>query len=192
MINGREKKLAAIQSNYIPWKGYFDIINSVDEFVILDDVQYTRRDWRNRNKIKTPNGPMWLTIPVLTKGNYNHLIQDVKVKGHAWRKTHWKSIQVNYAKSPYFHEYKNLFANLYLESEKDYLSEINFEFLITITKLLDINTRISWSKEYPLSNDKNQRLIDLCKQTGSRKYLSGPSAKDYLNEDLFREAGIAV
>lgn len=186
------KKLASIQSNYIPWKGYFDIINSVDYFVLMDDVQYTRRDWRNRNRIKSPNGLLWLSIPVLTKGKFHCLIEEVRVKDSAWRKQHWKSIQVYYSKSPHFQEYENIFANLYLESKKDYLSEINYEFLITICNLLGIDTKISWSKEYQLSNEKTQRIIDLCEQAGASIYLSGPSAKAYLNENKFIEAGIVV
>jgi hypothetical protein len=192
MWSGNIKKLAAIQSNYIPWKGYFDIINNVDEFVLLDNVQYTRRDWRNRNKIKTPHGPMWLTIPVLTKGRFNCLIEEVRVKDSAWRKTHWKSIQVNYSKSPHFHVYEGVFAELYLQSHKDYLSEINYEFLITICNLLGIDTKISWSTDYHLSGEKNQRIIDICEQASASLYLSGPSAKGYLDEDMFNKAGISV
>ena len=98
------KKIAIIQSNYIPWKGYFDIINFVDEFVLFDDVQYTRRDWRNRNKIKTPDGATWLTIPVETKGKYLQNIRDVKITDNSWQKKHLKAIQLNYKNSKFFNE----------------------------------------------------------------------------------------
>ena len=93
------KKVAVSQSNYVPWKGYFDLIASVDEFVILDDVQFTKRDWRNRNKIKTPNSLIWITIPVLVKGKYHQSIKDVKIEGDRWKKDHWKSIELNYKRS---------------------------------------------------------------------------------------------
>src|SRR6056297_2335313 len=100
-----EKKVAIIQSSYIPWKGYFDIINSVDEFIIYDNVQYTRRDWRNRNLIKTPNGLKWLTIPVAVKGRYYQAIRDTKVSDKDWPNIHWKSIKHHYSKAPCFNYY---------------------------------------------------------------------------------------
>jgi len=108
------KKIAISQSNYIPWKGYFDLINIVDEFVIYDDAQYTKNDWRNRNKVQTQNGPTWLTIPVDTKGKLNQSISQAQVLNQLWRAKHWKTIAQSYAKSPYFTEYKDRFEKLYL------------------------------------------------------------------------------
>ena len=105
------KKVAIIQSNYVPWKGYFDIINKVDEFILYDDVQYTRRDWRNRNKIKTPNGLHWLTIPVEVKGKYNQKIKDTIISEFNWTKKHWNAIKFNYANSKYFFEFKDFLKN---------------------------------------------------------------------------------
>lgn len=103
------KKVAILQSNYIPWKGYFDIINMVDEFILYDDMQYTRRDWRNRNKIMTPTGLIWLTIPVENKGKFYQKINETKVLDHEWVDKHWRSIQYNYAKTEYFRNMKNAF-----------------------------------------------------------------------------------
>ena len=88
----RNKKVAIVQSNYIPWKGYFDMIAAVDEFILYDDMQYTRRDWRNRNKIKTPNGVQWLTVPVKVKGNYHQIIRETEIDGVNWSEKHWKTI----------------------------------------------------------------------------------------------------
>ena len=107
------KKVAILQSNYIPWKGYFDIINLVDEFILYDDMQYTRRDWRNRNQIKTVDGVKWLTIPVDTKGKFFQKINETKVSDHKWAEAHWKAICLNYAKAPYFKTYEPLFEELY-------------------------------------------------------------------------------
>src|SRR5262245_47310638 len=107
------KRVAIVQSNYIPWKGYFDLINSVDEFVLFDDVQYTRRDWRNRNKIKTPQGLLWLTIPVEVKGKFQQKIHDTRVSDLRWQTKHWQSIAQAYGKARYFAEYRECFENLY-------------------------------------------------------------------------------
>lgn len=186
------KRVAIIQSNYIPWKGYFDIINCVDEFIILDDVQYTKRDWRNRNKIKTPNGTQWLTIPVQTKNKYKQMIKDVIVSNNSWAQQHYNKIVRYYSKTKYFNEYKDFFADLYFGTcEKD-LSSINYKFLSKICMLLGIKTIISWSMRYKSVDGKNERIISLCKQAGADEYLSGTSAKSYLDENMFRTENIKV
>ena len=186
------KKTAILQSNYIPWKGYFDIINAVDELIIFDDVQYTRRDWRNRNKIKTPNGLLWITIPVRVKGKYNQLIKDVKVDGLAWRKKHWKSLVANYAKAKYFDKYKETYQTLYMGSPEISLSKINYDFILAICKVLGITTKLSWSMDYALVEGKTERIIDLCFQTEANEYISGPSAKGYIDEEKFMKADIKL
>src|SRR5687768_17987150 len=96
------KRIAIVQSNYIPWKGYFDLINSVDEFILFDSAQYTRRDWRNRNLVKTSAGPTWLTIPVATKGKFDQRICDTVVSERNWPQQHWKTIAHWYAKATHF------------------------------------------------------------------------------------------
>ncbi len=186
------KKLAILQSNYIPWKGYFDLINLVDEFILLDDMQYTRRDWRNRNKIKTPAGLSWLTIPVKVKNNYFQKIKDTVISDPQWNRRHWQSIVHNYARAKYFPTYRALFEDLYLTSDERSLSQINHRFLVAICEILGIKTRLSWSMDYQLAEGKTERLVDLCKQAGATEYISGPSAKDYIDEELFRREGIAL
>jgi hypothetical protein len=186
------KKIAIVQSNYIPWKGYFDLINLVDEFILFDDMQYTRRDWRNRNKIKTPDGPKWLTIPVEVKGKYFQAIKDTVISDPEWNHKHWRSIVHNYSKARYFNEYKDLLEELYLGSNDKSLSQINYRFLIAICEILGITTKVSWSMDYCLTEGKTERLIDLCKQADATEYLSGPAAKGYINEDLFKKEGIAL
>jgi hypothetical protein len=186
------KTIAVVQSNYIPWRGYFDLINSVDEFILYDDVQYTIRDWRNRNIIKTQNGPRWLTIPVEVKGKYFQKIKDTVISDTTWGRKHWASIIHNYSRAKYFLIYRELFKDLYLRSEDKLLSQINYRFIIAICQILGIRTTISRSMDYNLVGDKTERLVHLCKQAGATAYLSGPSAKAYLDEDVFRNEGIAV
>lgn len=189
---GSGKKIAILQSNYIPWKGYFDLINMVDEFILYDDVQYTRRDWRNRNIIKTPTGPFWLTIPVEVKGKYYQNIKDTLISDHEWNRKHWKTIVSNYTKAPHFKDYCSLFEDLYLGSGESYLSQVNYRFLTAICQLLGIKTKISWSMDYRLREGQTERLIDLCKQAGATEYISGPAAKNYIDENLFKAEGISL
>jgi hypothetical protein len=186
------KKVAIVQSNYIPWKGYFDMINLVDEFILYDDVQYTRRDWRNRNLIRTATGLQWLTIPVDVKGKYFQKIKDTKISDLHWPKKHWAAITHNYSKADQFAEYKDCFEHLYLSNQERFLSDINYKFLVAICELLGIKTRISWSMNYNSTDGKTERLVDLCKQAGATDYLSGPAARHYLDEQLFAREGIAL
>ena len=186
------KKLALVQSNYIPWKGYFDLINLVDEFVLFDDVQYTRRDWRNRNRIKTADGVRWLTIPVEVKGKYFQKINETVINDPGWSRLHWKTITHSYSKAAFFHEYRDRFEKLYLGSTDRYLSQINYRFIVAICEMLGISTKISWSMNYGLTAGKTERIVDLCTQAGATEYISGPAAKAYMQEDLFRAKGIAV
>jgi hypothetical protein len=196
MNQGNErKKIAIVQSNYIPWKGYFDMINMVDEFVLYDEVQYTRRDWRNRNMIKTPHGLKWLTIPVMVKNKYFQEIRDTKIADKYWAKKHWQTIKHYYSKARYFKDCKDLVEPLYLNNTDEYLSQINHTFITTICGFLGIGTRISWSfdyGDYSKTRGKTQRLVELCRKTGALEYLSGPSAKNYIDEKLFAELSIKL
>lgn len=187
------KKIAILQSNYIPWKGYFDLINFVDEFILFDDAQYTKNDWRNRNKIKTGAGVKWLTIPIITSGKLEQKIKESRIsETNDWRKKHWSSICQNYSKSKYFKDFKDIFEELYLNSNEKYLSEINYKFIKTINNILGINTKISFSSEFKLLDEKTERLINICKETGATEYISGPAAKAYINESLFMEEKIKL
>jgi len=186
------KTVAIVQSNYIPWKGYFDLINSVDEFVLYDDMQYTRRDWRNRNLIKTPRGLEWLTIPVVVKGRYLQKIRETVVSDPDWPRKHWATLVHNYGKAPCFREYQAVFEELYASIEGDSLSRINFRFIEAVCGLIGIRSRLTWSMDYELVEGKTERLVGLCKAAGATHYLSGPSARDYIDERLFAQAGIGV
>lgn len=186
------KKVAILQSNYIPWKGYFDMIAAVDEFILYDDMQYTRRDWRNRNKIKTPQGPVWLTVPVKVKGQYFQKIRDTEIDGAAWAATHWKSLAQHYARAPHFKEIREWLEPLYMERTYSHLSVLNRTLLEAVCRYLGIGTRISNSWDYTLVDGKTERLADLCRQAGGTEYISGPAAKDYIDEQIFTDSGIKL
>ncbi len=193
MVASVSKRVAIVQSNYIPWKGYFDLMNLVDEFILYDDVQYTRRDWRNRNKIKTPRGLRWLTIPVRVKGRYYQKVRETEVSDLGWGETHWQSIVHNYSRAGHFDTYRDLFEELYLGQSESFLSRINYRFLTAICRLLGIRTKLAWSMDYAITEgEKTERLVDLCKQAGATEYLSGPAAKAYMKEGLFEDEGIAL
>ena len=186
-------KVAINQSNYISWKGYFDMIKSVDLFILYDNVQYTRRDWRNRNKIKTAHGLKWLTIPVNVKGKYFQKINETTISDKKWNLNHLRTIEGCYSKSQYFEDVIPLVEHLYVTANHERISEINFHFIAGICDYLGINTKIVFSSEYDLSEQrKNERLIDICKQAGAKEYISGPLAKDYIVKDKFDEAGIKL
>ena len=185
------KKVAILQSNYIPWKGYFDLINMVDEFILYDEVQYTKNDWRNRNKIKTPQGIQWLTIPVRQE-SLDQKIKDTKISDKKWNIKHWRTISQNYSKAKYFKDYKDIFEELYLTCDEEYLSQINYKFITTINEILEIKTKLSWSSEFELVDGQTEKLLGICKDCNADIYLSGPAAKDYFNEELAKQENITI
>jgi hypothetical protein len=182
--------VSILQSNYIPWKGYFDIIAKSDVFVIYDEVQYTKNDWRNRNQIISKQGVQWITIPV-KQVSLDQRIDETQIFLENWNKKHKSTLVSNYSKAPYFKEISELIFPLY-ESPSKYLSEINLSFILAICGYLDIDTKIINSKNLHLTGDKNERLIDACLKLDASNYLSGPGAKDYLNLSLFEKNGIKV
>lgn len=186
------KRVAIVQSNYIPWKGYFDMIASVDEFILYDDMQYTRRDWRNRNQIKTRQGIQWLTVPVLAKGKYHQKIRETEIDGAHWAEAHWKSLVQNYRHAMHFNDIASWLEPLYLEERYTHISRLNRRFIESICTYLDINTRITNSWDYLLRDGKTERLLDLCVQAGGTEYISGPAAKGYIEEKTFLDFGVKL
>ncbi|MEA2104724.1 MAG: WbqC family protein [Candidatus Cloacimonadota bacterium] len=184
------KKIAILQSNYIPWKGYFHILEKADHFVFLDSVQYTCCDWRNRNKIKTPSGTIWLTVP--TNGTQSMKIDEVQIDSSKnWQERHLKSLQMSYGKCDYFHKYFELIKNI-LQTDWESISELNQFLIMEICKYLNIKTKFSNSTEYKLENGKNEKIISIVKQLGGTHYVTGPAAKSYIIPLLFEENGITL
>jgi len=183
-------RVAINQSNYIPWKGYFDLIASVDEFILYDDVQFTKNDWRNRNKLKTSSGSAWLTIPVFH--SLSDRIRDVKVSQRNWNVKHWKTIEQHYAKAAAFRQTRDFLGGLYADACQAYISEINRTFIQAINGFLGIDTRVTLSSDYDYHGDKAERVVSLCKAAGAGIYISGPAARAYLTDDMFTREGIEL
>jgi hypothetical protein len=186
------KSVAIVQSCYIPWKGYFDLLANVDEFILYDDRQFTRRDWRNRNRIKTPQGTQWLTIPVETKGRYHQRIDETEISDPRWGEAHWKTIAHNYSAAAGFSDHRELIEGLYRATDERRLSVVNRRFLEAIMEVLGIATPLSWSTDYEAEGTKTEGLVALCQAAGASEYLSGPRARSYLDEAAFTAAGIGV
>lgn len=181
-----------VQSCYIPWKGYFDLIGKVDHFLLYDDAQYSKNTWRNRNRIKTANGTTWLTIPVAYSGRSRQRIDEVRVDDPRWRERHWKTLRQSYGRAPYFDRYAPGLEELYLGSDEERLSAINRTFIEHVCGLLGIETELSWSSELEVEGGGTERVVALCRAVGADVYLSGPSARDYLEVEQFAQAGIEV
>ncbi len=178
-------KVLITQSNYIPWKGFFDSIAMVDTYVVYDDMQYTRQDWRNRNIIKTEQGLKWLTIAVEMKGRLNKKIREIKIADKNWNKSHISTIKQSYKNAVHYKEMIDWIEPLYRNCDFEFLTDINSHFIKNINHFLNINTHIVYSSDFNLLDDRNERLVNICKELGADKYLSGPKAKDYIDEELF-------
>lgn len=184
------KKVAVLQSNYIPWKGVFDIIHDVDLFVFYDEVQYVPRSWQNRNLIRVPNGTQWLTVPVCSERT--SAIEEVTIADSKWSAKHFNAICTNYGKAPYFEQYKSFLEYIYLEKKWGTLSELNQFLLMEISKILGIKTEFRNSREFKSTGAKHEKLLSLLKEIGADYYLSGPAAKDYILVEDYEKAGIEL
>jgi hypothetical protein len=183
-------KVAVLQSNYLPWRGYFDIIHDVDVFVFYDDVQYTVNDWRNRNRIKTANGLVWITVPV---GNQNdRRICDVELRDQGWARKHWRTIGQAYGRAPHFGAISGFLDGVYTTPWTS-LSDLNQTLIKTIAgQFLGIRTQFRDSREFSVDGRKGDRLLNLLKELGATEYVSGPAARNYLDLVAYDEAGISV
>jgi hypothetical protein len=184
-------KVAILQSNYLPWRGYFDLIRQADVFVFLDSVQYTRRDWRNRNKIITPAGLHWLSVPV--HGSRGLCVNQVQIDNSIpWQKKHYHTLCQYYKRSDCFTELHPWLREVYLGSRWTMLSELNKYLICWISDYLGIQTQFVPDTQFVVTPDKNQRLADIVQELGGTVYLTGPSALAYLDIELFHSRGIGV
>lgn len=179
-----------LQSNYLPWRGYFDLVASADTLVIYDTVQFTKNDWRNRNRIKTANGPQWITVPVHQK-TLEQTVNETEIDGEHWVRKHLKSLELNYAKAAYLGA---ILPELraHLEAGETRLSALNERLMRWVMDAMEIRTDICRSEDIPHDGDPTKKLVDICKATNATTYLSGPAAKAYLDESRFADNGIAV
>ena len=185
--------LTAHQPVYLPWLGLFHKIALSDAYVFLDTVQYLKKDWNNRNKIKTAQGPIWLTVPVLVKGKFDQILKDVQINNSIpWQRKHWKSLQVNYTKAPYFHRYADFFEDIY-HREWQYLAELNEAILRFLLDALGIRVRfIKASTETSLEGRKSDLVLDMCLKLEADIYIFGVLGRDYAEVDKFTQSGIKV
>jgi len=186
-------RVVVLQSNYLPWKGYFDLIQSADVFVFYDEVQYTKNDWRNRNRICSKNGLQWLTIPI-SRDAVKLKISQVPLPDAGWQADHYKALNYCYHSAPFFSQIEPLLEEFYRNRSWAFLSELNRFCTESISRLLGLTTRFLNSNDFRLENDRVGRLVALLQQVGATEYLSGPSARAYLagSEPLFEEAGIKL
>lgn len=183
-------RVGIIQPSFIPWRGYFDFINSVDTFILLDDVQYTRRDWRNRNRIKTPAGSRWLSIPVLDKGQQMSLLNAYVDEFQPWRRKHEGAWHTNYASTPYYKDVLDLLEPINIKNQS--LNDMNLRLIRAICGYLDISTPILRASQFSVQGTATARLLSLLQRVDGTCYLSGPSADAYLDKEAFRKAGIGL
>lgn len=184
-----------LQPSYIPWRGYFHLIQKADLFIFYDDVQYDKDGWRNRNRIKTRQGAHWLTIPVLAKGALSEgtLIRDMRIDhSKAWRRAHWMTLEQSYARAPYFDDYAGLLKPFY-EKEVPLLADFTIELTITLAGWLGIrDTQFMRSSALDASGAKTERLVQILQRVGAKHYISGPAARDYLDEGQLNQVGISL
>jgi hypothetical protein len=186
-------RAVVLQSNYLPWKGYFDLIQSADVFVFYDEVRYTKNDWRNRNRVYSKNGLHWLTIPIGAAA-VKLPISQVPLPDPRWQDRHFKTLYHTYRPARFFHQIEPLVDELYHGRSWTRLSQLNRYCIESIARLLGISTRFVDSGSLDLAGDRVGRLISVLRQVGATEYLSGPSAREYLagSERLFEEAGIRL
>lgn len=185
-------KCVILQPGYLPWIGFFDQMIWADLFVIYDDVQYTSRDWRSRNRIKTKQGPKWLTVPVKNKGLRYQLINEVEIDyGQGWIHKHLESIRHAYAHAPYYNSYYDGLAAVYQTRHKR-LINLDVALIRYFLKVLNIKTQILFSSDMDVEGRSSIRLLNICKKCNVDDYLTGDAAADYLNMNIFESSGIQV
>jgi hypothetical protein len=189
---GKSVRIAIIQSCYVPWKGFFDLIGRCDNYVIFDQTQFVKRHWHNRNRVKTATGLEWLTIPVISKERYRQPIDEVEI-AKPWAQKHWRTLELAYRRAPFFEAFAPIVRSWYERaSGEKLLTEVNALFLQEIANLLGLGTRILRDTDFPIQGVKTERLLAIVQAAGADCYLSGPSAKVYLDEAAFAAAGVAV
>lgn len=184
--------LSVHQPQYLPWLGYFDKIAKSDAFVFLDCVQYKRREFQNRNKIRCPDGGLWLTVPVVYKGHSREKIGRILIdNGSDWQRKHWGSIKSGYSAAPFFKEHSDFFEEVY-SRKWERLADLNIHIIKYILEYLKIDTPLYYESRIVTSLEATDRILELCKKVGADTYLSGSGGKDYLEEEKFSRAGIKL
>ena len=186
------KRVVILQPGYLPWLGFFDQMFRADVFVVFDDVQYTPRDWRSRNRIKTPDGVLWLTVPVRAKGARDKLIKDVEIDNEQnWQRLHLKSLKTFYRKSKYFDEIISTVIDIY-EKKYRFLIDVDLDFILKAREYMSISTKTVLSSSLNSTGQRDEKLLSICRILDATHYLSGAIAQNYLREDIFADQGVVV
>ncbi|PIQ97166.1 MAG: hypothetical protein COV67_05665 [Nitrospinae bacterium CG11_big_fil_rev_8_21_14_0_20_56_8] len=185
-------RIAILQPSYLPWLGYFEQMARVDRFVFLDDVQYTRRDWRNRNRVRTREGWCWLTVPVIQKNRYRQLLKETRIDpSMPWRRKHLETLRANYAHAPYFDLYFPRLESIY-NKDPVFLVDLCYAGIGVLCEAFGIDTPTVPSSGLESGGEKVERILSLCRVLGATEYLNGDAGRGYLSEDIFRKAGISL
>jgi len=188
----KNKRIAIMQPGYLPWLGFFELMYNCDLFVFLDDVQYTKRDWRNRNRIRTYDGWQWLTVPVFNKNKRGQLIKDVQINNQVnWQKQHFNAFRVHYNKSRFFNSFIPELQNIYSRRWKN-LSGLNIELILLLAKILKILTPCIFSSQLNIKSKKSMRILEICKELNANELYDSKAASNFLNLSLFGKEDITV
>ena len=185
-------KVAIHQPNFLPWQGVFYKIFCCDAFVFLDTVQFTKNGFQNRNRIKTPQGVSWITIPILSKGRFGQLTNEVKINNKIdWGSKIWKTICQNYSKAKYFNLYADFFEETFSRNW-ELLNNLNETILLKIMTWLDLNTQIIRASEMKATGKSFDLLLNICIEIKANTYISGYGGKNYMKYDVFKNSGIEI
>ena len=185
-------RVTILQPSYLPWLGFFEQMSRSDKFVLLDDVQYTRRDWRNRNRIRVRENWIWLTVPVQQKSRFSQSLLETRIDNSvSWRRKHLETLRQHYCKAPFFEKYFPRCQQVY-EKDWTFLFDLCLETINLIKEEMGIETPLLRSSEMKLSGEKTERLVSICRELGATHYLSGESGSNYIAEEGFSSQGIAL
>ena len=185
-------RVTILQPSYLPWLGFFEQMSRSDKFVLLDDVQYTRRDWRNRNKVRVKEGWVWLTVPVQQKSRFSQSLLETRIDNSvSWRRKHLETLRQHYCKAPFFEKYFPRCQQVY-EKDWTFLFDLCLETINLIKEEMGIETPLLRSSEMKPGGEKTERLVSMCRELGATHYLSGESGSNYIAEEDFSSQGIAL
>lgn len=185
-------RISIMQPGYLPWLGFFELMYNCDLFILLDDVQFTKKDWRNRNRIRTKDGWIWLTVPVLTKDKQNQLINETKINSSInWKRKHLKAIEINYHKAKYFKEYFPSLEEKYSRNW-EYLVDLDIEIITWLKNALNIGTPIIKSSILNTQGKKEEKIINICKKLNAQKIYDSKAARGTLDLEKFKKENINI
>ena len=184
--------LTAHQPTYLPWLGLFHKIGLADTFCVLDTVQYEKNSFINRNKIKTSNGSLWLSVPVETKNHFETKIYDLRIAERQWSRKHFKSIEHAYKKAPFYDDYISQLGEVLLGQKYIFLKDLNYELMKFFLKELKIETAVVFASDYNFVGKKSDLIIDMCKKLGATNFIFGSQGRDYVDYNLFQDTQIEI